>query len=207
MRIIAGKFRGRNVDPVPGDGTRPTTDRVREAIASSIISNREGGFEGAHMLDAFAGSGAVGIEGLSRGAESVTFLDSDAKAIATIEANLAPLPLDGARAHVLRTDTLSDKRPVLPGGPFGIVFLDPPYAVEPRRVCTFVASLAQAGMLERDALIGYERAAGKGKKFKLRKGEVPQDVSDMLAVLGDGFELVGVKAYGNTQVVYFRYVD
>ena len=76
MRIVAGEFRGRSIEAPRGENTRPTTDRVREALMSSLYSLR-GGFEGAVVLDAFAGTGALGLEALSRGARSATFYEND----------------------------------------------------------------------------------------------------------------------------------
>ncbi|MBR2521618.1 MAG: RsmD family RNA methyltransferase, partial [Coriobacteriales bacterium] len=87
MRIIAGELRGRHIDAVPGDETRPTTDRVREAIASSVISNLESGFEGTRALDAFAGCGALGFEAISRGSAFCLMVDDLQRAVSTIKAN------------------------------------------------------------------------------------------------------------------------
>ena len=98
MRIVAGAFRGRSVQAPAGEGTRPTTDRVREALFSSLYSLR-GGFEGAVVLDAFAGSGALGIEALSRGAAQAVFYENDAKAAAVLKRNLASLGLGAADAR------------------------------------------------------------------------------------------------------------
>ena len=181
MRVIAGDFKGRHVEPVPGEGTRPTTDRVREAMASSVISNHEGGFEQASVLDACAGSGALGIEALSRGARHCTFVDADRKAVKTIEGNLAPLPLRSGQAR--------------------LVFLDPPYAVPTTDVAKLLKSLDDQNALASDSLVIYEKASGKGSKRKL-KDALPQDVIEMTDLLGDSFLLVGVKQYGATQVVY-----
>ena len=87
MRIIAGEYRGRRLEAPKGQGTRPTTDRVRESLMSAIHSAR-GGFEDARVLDAFAGSGALACEALSRGAASAVLCERDRDAAATIERNL-----------------------------------------------------------------------------------------------------------------------
>ena len=84
MRIVAGRMRGKTIEAPTGDGTRPTTDRVREALFSSLYSLR-GGFDGAVVLDAFAGSGALGLEALSRGARSCTFVERDRSARKVLE--------------------------------------------------------------------------------------------------------------------------
>src|SRR4051794_41764340 len=99
MRVIAGEWRGRPLKAPPGAATRPTSDRVREALFS-ILAGR---VPGARVLDLFAGSGALGIEALSRGAESATFVDDATPAIAAVKANLTAL---GARAEVRRQDAL-----------------------------------------------------------------------------------------------------
>lgn len=204
MRIIAGDFKGRHVDPVPGEGTRPTTDRVREAMASSVISNHDDGFEGASVLDAFAGSGALGIEALSRGARHCTFVDVDRKAIKTIEGNLANLPLARGQASVVNGDVLSISRPsMLDGAPYDIVFLDPPYATATSDVAAFLKMLVERDALAGDSLVIYEKASGKGSKRKL-KDALPPEVEEMTGLLEGLFALVGVKQYGATQVVYLE---
>ena len=155
MRIIAGEYRGRTIQAPEGLATRPTTDRVRESLMSAVAS-ATGGFAGLRVYDAFAGSGALGIEALSRGAAHVTFTDKDAKAVATIKRNLATLGADPSRATVLRADVL--QRPVTAGGPFHLVFLDPPYAYPASQVLALLEALDAAGALAPDALITYEHA-------------------------------------------------
>ena len=121
MRVIAGTYGGRRLQAPPGMDTRPTSDRVREALFS-ILGER---VEGARVLDLFAGSGALGIEALSRGAAEATFVDSAAPAVRTIGANLEAL---GADATVVRAEA----RRFLGGASrsarqYDLVFLDPPY--------------------------------------------------------------------------------
>jgi 16S rRNA (guanine(966)-N(2))-methyltransferase RsmD len=121
MRVIAGTYGGRRLQAPPGDATRPTSDRVREALFS-ILGDRVGG---ARVLDLFAGSGALGLEALSRGAASVTFVDSAPAAIRAVKANLATL---GAEAEVVRADALRWLRAAPAAGrQYDLVFLDPPY--------------------------------------------------------------------------------
>jgi 16S rRNA (guanine966-N2)-methyltransferase len=122
MRVIAGALKGRVLQAPTWDGLRPTSDRLRETLFN-ILAPR---IEGARVLDVCAGTGAVGIEALSRGASAVTFVESDRRASALIEANLRKCGVTG-RYTVDRRDARVDARP-LPGGPFDIVFLDPPYA-------------------------------------------------------------------------------
>lgn len=155
MRIIAGEFRGRRLDAPKGDGTRPTTDRVRESLMSAVHSAR-GGFDDARVLDAFAGSGALGMEALSRGAASAVLCERDRGAADVVERNLRTLGLGRDRARLVRGDVL--KRPLAPmaGKPFDLVFLDPPYALAPAEVFGLIARLDEAGSLASDVIVSYE---------------------------------------------------
>lgn len=118
MRVVAGTAKGRRLVTPPGTDTRPTSDRVREAIFNALGSLDA--VVGGRVLDLFAGSGALGIEALSRGAGSAVFVDSSAKAVEAIETNLATTGLDGT---VIRTDAHR-----YDDGPFELALLDPPYA-------------------------------------------------------------------------------
>lgn len=118
MRIIAGRWRGRPLSAPPGSATRPTADRVREALFS-MLSSRLGSFEGLQVADLFAGSGALGLEALSRGAAHCVFVENDRRAVEAIRANLAVL---GASGDVLARGA---EHAVLP--PVDLAFLDPPY--------------------------------------------------------------------------------
>jgi 16S rRNA (guanine966-N2)-methyltransferase len=122
MRVVAGEFRGRRLAAPRGMRTRPTADRVREALFSML-----GDVTGACVLDLYAGSGALGIEAMSRGAESAQFVERDARAAAVIERNLAALGLD---EPVLRQDVL--RFLARHEGMFDLVFCDPPYDSAPR---------------------------------------------------------------------------
>jgi 16S rRNA (guanine966-N2)-methyltransferase len=127
VRIVAGAFGGRRITAPRGQGTRPTSDRVREALFSIL-----GPLEGVRVLDLFAGSGALGIEALSRGARDAVFVDRDSRAVRTIRANLASL---GAEALVVEDDASSYLRGRSAGAPpglFDLLFLDPPYSHAPR---------------------------------------------------------------------------
>ena len=122
MRVVAGEFKGRRLAAPRGARTRPTADRVREALFSML-----GEVGGARVLDLYAGSGALGIEALSRGAASAMFVERDAQAVAAIERNLEPLDVEAsvARADVARWLTRAEGR-------FDLVFCDPPYDVASR---------------------------------------------------------------------------
>jgi 16S rRNA (guanine966-N2)-methyltransferase len=131
MRVIAGRYGGRRLTTPKGADTRPTADRVREALFSAL-----GDVSGMTALDLFAGSGALGIEALSRGAEQVTFVERAPTALAALKDNLAVL---GADAEVVRADALRWLRAASPGArQYDLVFLDPPY----RRAAALGAELS-----------------------------------------------------------------
>lgn len=125
MRIIGGSVRGRRLTEFKGESIRPTTDRVREALFS-MLHSRLGPMTDFRVLDLFAGSGALGIEALSRGAASACFVDKDDQAIRTIRSNLEHCGL-ADRAQILQGDVLSSLQKPSAQGPFDLVFMDPPY--------------------------------------------------------------------------------
>ena len=149
MRIVSGEWRGRKLgEPQGRDVTRPTTDRVREACASMVESALEDGIAGARVLDAFAGSGALGIEMLSRGAAWATFFDIDRRAAALVERNLSTFGCARSRYRVVIGDVaLAARRARVVGAPFDLVLLDPPYAMAADEVSALVVALDQAGRI------------------------------------------------------------
>ncbi|MCU0650554.1 MAG: 16S rRNA (guanine(966)-N(2))-methyltransferase RsmD [Gemmatimonadaceae bacterium] len=122
MRIIAGRWRGRRIAAPPGRDVRPTADRVREAWMSILRDE----IPGATVLDLCAGSGALGLEALSRGAESVTFVEQGSAPLRVLRANIDALGASEA-VHVRRADALSVARET-PAGRYDLAFADPPYA-------------------------------------------------------------------------------
>jgi 16S rRNA (guanine966-N2)-methyltransferase len=137
VRIVAGTHRGRRLAAPPGRATRPTPDRVREALFALI-----GPVEGAAVLDLFAGSGALGLEALSRGAATATFVDRSPRAVAAIRANVRSLGLED-RARVVGRDwraALAAERAA--GRRFGLCLCDPPYSLLPRIAGSIGAALA-----------------------------------------------------------------
>lgn len=121
MRIIAGQWRGRPLATPKGDATRPTADRVREALFS-MLASRLGGFDDLAVADLFAGSGALGFEALSRGAASCLFVEQDKPALDALKANIAKL---GATSATVRPGSVLSLGPA--PQPFDLLMLDPPY--------------------------------------------------------------------------------
>jgi 16S rRNA (guanine966-N2)-methyltransferase len=194
MRIIAGVYKGRRLGSLGGAAARPTTDRVREALASSVASARRGGFEGARVFDAFAGSGALGIEALSRGASFCLFVDKSAKAATLVKSNLETLQTPKTLYEVRVGDAFTlTARSNTAGAPFDIVFLDPPYATPAKKVCGLVESLATQGLLGAGALVVYEHGANVDDKSLAH-----------IEGVADGFKL-STKRYGDTSLSYLTY--
>jgi 16S rRNA (guanine966-N2)-methyltransferase len=168
VRVVAGEFKGRRLRAPRGMRTRPTADRVREALFSML-----GDVSGAHVLDLYAGTGALGIEALSRGAGSALFVERDARAAAAIEDNLRSLGLD---QPVRRQDAL---RFLARGeGAFDLVFCDPPYDSVPRIVGPLAERLP--ALLARGARIVTE--------------------SDKRSPLELPFRLLAERTYGDTRI-------
>lgn len=161
MRVVSGKWGGVPLESPEGRGvTRPTTDRNREAMASMILSARGLNLGGASVLDAFAGSGAMGIELLSRGADRCTFIDQDARAATRVRRNLAKVGAEKVAYAVLRGDACQlAERGRIAGAPFDVVFLDPPYALSADVVSAMLEHLAAHGALRPGATVVYERSA------------------------------------------------
>jgi 16S rRNA (guanine966-N2)-methyltransferase len=173
-RVIAGIAGGRRLGVPAGNGTRPTSDRAREGLFSSVLSelglserglSEFGDLHGTRVMDLYAGSGAVGLEALSRGAESVLLVESDARAAAVIRANVKAVALPGAIVAQDRVERLLAVPRPQRGNPgseaYDLVFADPPYAVTDDAVRRVLACLAD-GWLARDALIVVERATRSG---------------------------------------------
>jgi 16S rRNA (guanine966-N2)-methyltransferase len=144
VRVVAGEFKGRRLYAPRGARTRPTADRVREALFSML-----GDVSGARVLDLYAGSGALGIEALSRGAESAVFVERDQQALAALRRNLDAV---GADADVRRQDVL--RFLARSEGNFHLVFCDPPYDVAPRTAVALADALP--GITEDNARIVTE---------------------------------------------------
>ena len=159
MRVVAGTAKGRRLQAPAGRAVRPTSDRVREAIFNALTSM--GAVDGATVADLFAGTGALGVEALSRGATSAVFVDDDASALRSVKQNLAATGFD-AKAQVVRADVL---RWVNGAPAVDLAFADPPYAFE--SWARLLAGLdAQLAVLESDR----ELDVGEGwKVLKTRR--------------------------------------
>lgn len=186
MRIVGGKWGGRSFRAPKGRETRPTADRVREAVFSAIYS-RIGDLSGRTVLDLFAGSGALGLEALSRGAARCVFVDSDRDAIATIRKNLEDLGVDSGAAVVVHGPAMQFGMRHTLGQPASLLLMDPPYRIDASEVCQLLEVLAARGFLEHGALVVYEHAA------------------ETEAIWPEGFAGTSVRRYGDTAVSFAIY--
>lgn len=187
MRIVGGRHRGRRIEAPPGLDIRPTADRAREAAFNLIERGRaarETGFvlAGARVLDAFCGTGAMGLEALSRGAAAATFLDADARAVDCARTNAALLG-ESARAVLLIADAT---KPPPATAAHDLVLLDPPYASD--LGLPALEALAARGWIAAGALIVLEHRAGR----------------DALAP-PPGFALLESRRYGKAAITLLRY--
>ena len=153
MRIIAGEWRGRAIEAPPGSATRPTADRVRETLFS-MLASRLGSFEDLRVGDLFAGSGALGLEALSRGAAAATFVESDAKAAAVIRRNAEKLKAKD-RVRLVAGSALALPR----AEPFDLIFADPPYS--PGSGTAVLQAVSDAGWLAPGGWLSVETERGE----------------------------------------------
>ena len=180
MRVIAGQLRG-SVIRVPATGAvRPTYDRVRESVFSII----EPTIDGAAVLDLFAGSGSLGIESLSRGSKRATFIEMDRRVLSVVRENVERLGL-AERCRLIGGDALTVLKRAVPGGPFDIAFVDPPYAsgLAPRAL----ELLAASGSLADEAIVVVERPS-----------------SDTLPAVVGRLGLFRSRKYGSTAVDFYE---
>ncbi|MET9441773.1 16S rRNA (guanine(966)-N(2))-methyltransferase RsmD [Streptomyces sp. NPDC006610] len=159
-RVIAGAAGGRRLAVPPGTGTRPTSDRAREGLFSTWQSLLGGPLSGERVLDLYAGSGAVGLEALSRGAGHALLVEADAKAVRTIRENVRNLCLPGAEVRAGKAEQIIRTAP--PAQPYDLVFLDPPYAVSDDDLREILLTLRSEGWLAAEALVTVERSTRGG---------------------------------------------
>ncbi|WP_228976884.1 16S rRNA (guanine(966)-N(2))-methyltransferase RsmD [Streptomyces sp. DH12] len=168
-RVIAGAAGGRRLAVPPGNGTRPTSDRAREGLFSTWESLL-GTLDGIRVADLYAGSGAVGLEALSRGASHVLLVEADARAARTVRENVRALGLPGAEVRTGRAEQATAGP--APAEPYDAVFLDPPYAVPDDDLREILLTLRAQGWLAQDALVTVERST-RGGEFGWPEGFEP----------------------------------
>jgi 16S rRNA (guanine966-N2)-methyltransferase len=185
MRIVAGTFRGRPLVAPKGQLTRPTADRTRQALFNVLAhAPWSSGLDGLRVIDVFAGSGALGLEAMSHGADFCLFVDRDEAARAAIGANVGVLKLGDCTRIDRRDATTLSARTAADGGPFDIAFLDPPYGKGLGEAA--LARLLAGDWLAPDALAVLERGAGD---------PVPTP---------EGFELLDERTWGAARVSFLR---
>ena len=155
-RIIAGEAGGRRLSVPPGEAVRPTSDRVKESVFSALGPSR---LVGARVLDLYAGSGALGLEAVSRGAAEALLVDRDPAAARVIRANIEALGFDG-RVAVRQVAVATLLAGARPGDPFDLALLDPPYDTPAAEVETVVRRLVEGEWLAPGVTVVVERAAG-----------------------------------------------
>jgi len=178
MRIVAGKFRGKQLSSPEDESIRPTADRVRESMFNILASRLGPGFDGLRVLDLFAGTGALGLEALSRGAANVVFVDTGVEARGLIRDHIEAFGAGGV-AKLLRRDATA-LGPAGTMGPVDLVFLDPPYGMGLGEKA--LVSVREGGWLKPDAVIVLEEG------------------SDVTVTLPEGFVLDDRREYGAAAV-------
>jgi len=186
MRIIAGKWRGQRIAAPSGRDTRPTSDRVREAIFSSVYS-MIGALDDVRVADLYAGSGALGFEALSRGAAACTFVESDGRAAEVLRRNAQQLGADDRSITVVNAPV--ERFVSRPGAMASVALLlaDPPYRIDAVEFSQVLEALAGGGLLDSGALVVYEHSASVEPRWPT------------------GFGDRGTRRYGDTAVSFATY--
>ncbi len=153
MRIIGGKFRAKKLNTPSSDHIRPTTDRMRETLFNMLEHGAGPGIKGSRVLDLFAGTGALGIEALSRGAEQVTFIDNDQESVKLLEKNLSAIN-NPENTRILKKSALTINKNE---GPFDVIFIDPPY--RKNLILPTLFRIADQTLLDKDGIIMIEYAS------------------------------------------------
>ena len=159
MRIVGGRWRGHPLRAPKGRGTRPTSDRVREALFDVLGARLGGDLTGLRVLDLYAGTGALGLEALSRGAEAAVFIENARAALQSLESNVSGLHAEG----LCTVMPGSVRGPALARaarqGPFALLLADPPYRIDQAQVISAVAVLEESAALDQGAMIVWEHAS------------------------------------------------
>jgi 16S rRNA (guanine966-N2)-methyltransferase len=182
MRVVGGRLKGRNLASPSSREIRPTADRLRESVFNILIHAYDDPLQGARVLDLFAGTGALGIEAVSRGAVFALFVDNGTEARALLRNNVEALGLGGV-TKVFRRDA-TDLGPAHPVEPFSLAFLDPPYGKG--LAVKALASVRDGGWLTKGALVVVEEAKSAA------------------LVVPEGFEELERRAYDDTEFVFLR---
>ena len=182
MRVVGGRLRGRNIASPSSRDIRPTQDRLRESLFNILVHAYDDPIEGGRVLDLFAGTGALGIEAVSRGAAFTLFVDNGAEARALLRNNVEALGLGGV-TKVYRRDA-TNLGPAHPIEPFALVFCDPPYGRGLAEKA--LTSLRDGGWLRQGALLVVEESKAAGFKAP------------------DGFDELERRAYDDTEFVFLR---
>ncbi|MFF9014535.1 16S rRNA (guanine(966)-N(2))-methyltransferase RsmD [Streptomyces sp. NPDC014870] len=159
-RVIAGTAGGRRLAVPPGNGTRPTSDRAREGLFSTWEALL-GTLTGTRVADLYAGSGAVGLEALSRGASHALLVEADQRAARTVRENIRALALPGAELRTGRAEQIVTGP--APAEPYDLLFLDPPYAVSDDDLREILLTLRSGGWIAEDAVVTVERSTRGGE--------------------------------------------
>jgi 16S rRNA (guanine(966)-N(2))-methyltransferase RsmD len=183
MRVIGGTARGRRLAPFTGREIRPTPDRVREALFS-ILYSRNGSLSDRKVLDLFAGSGALGIEALSRGATHTWFVDSSREAVSTIRENLERCGLS-SRATIVMRDVWAAFSTIAGIGPFDVIFADPPYGRD--HASKLVGEIDRHRLLNAGGILSLETAT-----------------SDQVPSRAGMLELLDQRRYGSTMLHFYH---
>ena len=180
MRIIGGKFRSRNLLAPPASLTRPTADRTREAVFNILHSLMGGTCSGITVLDAFAGSGALGLEALSRGAAHATFMENNPQVMGILQQNIATLQVKASCTPLLADATRPPEAPC----PVGLVFLDPPYRQGLEASC--LDALQAHGWIGKDTL------------------SILETTSRQVPSIPEGFRLIDQRRYGAALISFLQ---
>ncbi|MBI1774331.1 MAG: 16S rRNA (guanine(966)-N(2))-methyltransferase RsmD [Proteobacteria bacterium] len=184
MKIIAGRFKRRTIEAPPGTDVRPTSGRARQALFNTLAHGDWGvGLEGAAVLDAFAGTGALGLEALSRGASHVSFLENDRQALASLRRNIRTLAVE-AETTLIAVDAT---RPGRAKAAVDLAFLDPPYGRGLAQKA--LTALGEGGWFKPGALVVVEVAAA-------------EDIDD-----SEAFRLLEERRYGKAKLVFLAAAD
>jgi 16S rRNA (guanine966-N2)-methyltransferase len=182
-RIVAGAFGGRRLAVPVGEETRPTSDRVREALFSTLESLTE--IEGCRFADLYAGSGAVGLEAASRGAAHVLLVEAQARAARSIRSNIATLGLDPVCRLV--TTRVAAVLATTPDEAYDVIFADPPYGLPDDELATATAAIVERGWLGPDGVLVLERSTRSGEPAAI-----------------EGVTAERARRYGESTLWYFR---